>query len=274
MATKAHKPAKRGNPQFSPKQNTREALLTATSKLREAEAEYRRMAISEFAARLKQAISGRSITALARELGISRTAFHDWIAARAAPDVITTSRLASELNISMDWLTTGRGEMRSAGYIAPSGLDGRPPLLFELDWFRRNLGPYGSARGVNIQSEQPEREFPPYFFEVPDDSMEPTLHKGDLVLARDLDRSVAEAPDNGVYLVWFTDHEISEEERVRLSSSVKSDGFPKRTYPRRIKWSERSFRISCDNPSYSDVIDVYEKSVVLAWRVVWYGRII
>ena len=95
------------------------------------------------------------------------------------------------------------------------------------------------------------------------------------MLAADLDPSVAEAPENGIYLVWFSDHEITEEERAQLKAELKSGNFPKRTYPRRIEWSARSFSIKCDNPSYSDVpVPIDEKINVFAWRVVWYGRII
>jgi phage repressor protein C with HTH and peptisase S24 domain len=141
-------------------------------------------------------------------------------------------------------------------------------VLFERDWFRRNIG-------------QVEQFASPHLFEVPDDSMEPTLHKGDLVLGFDVYGPTEAAPTNGVYLVWFSAGEITKEERDRVRAKVNSEGFPPRTFPRRIEWkagSENSFLIRCDNKSaYPDVAEVDEKailSVIVIWQVFWHGHLI
>ena len=214
--------------------------------------------------------AGASILSVAQSAGVSDSTIHLWLKG-SEPSREKLIALAGATRVSVEWLATGKGEMQldqAPGYLAPTWPGERPPpLLFDLNWWRKNIGAYGS--------KPPEHEFPPHLFGVPDDSMEPTLRKGDLVLAADLDPSVAEAPDSGIYLVWFSDREIIEEERARLKAQLKSGSFPKNTYPRRIEWSSmRSFHIKCDNPSYSDVIEVDEKTNVFAWRVVWYSRII
>ncbi|MGD1028175.1 XRE family transcriptional regulator [Candidatus Binatus soli] len=254
MPSKAHKP-KRRSPKVAAKDQTqtREAMLTDS----------RRIAVSEFAARLKEAISGRSITAIAAELGVSRTAFHDWIAGRAAPDVITTSRLASELDISIEWLMTGRGDMRAgaAGYIVPAWPNDRAPVLFELDWFRKNIGQVSVPDDVRnaIGSREYEEAFPPLLFEVrADDSMEPTLRKGDLLLAGTIE---IDSPMNGLYLIARKGAEPGE-----------------RLFPRRVEWSGNSIaRLKCDNTAYPTVIEISksnDKGLLIYARVIWHGRIL
>ena len=247
MTTKAHKPRRVS----VPPQN-------------ESAAEGRRIAVSAFAARLRQAISGRSITALAQKLGVSRTAVHDWIAGRATPDVITISRLASVIGVSMEWLTAGRGEIqagRAQGYIAPAWPGDRAPVLFELDWFRKNFGeivvPDEIRKGIAPQ--EPEQFAAPHLFEISDDSMEPGIRKGDLLLARH--GAAADYQTNGLYLIA----------RKRAKPGEQ------RLFPRRVEWSANSAIIKCDNPAYPDAIKISERNdqgLVIMARVVWHGRIV
>jgi transcriptional regulator with XRE-family HTH domain len=226
--------------------------------------------LSEFGARLRQAMLGKNPAEIAKSVGVSRSSYYTWLAGKFEPSLSKLAMLASITNVNLDWLITGRGRMHpdeQPGYLAPSWrLGERPPVLFELDWFRKNafsivapLGAYGAA----------------HLFEVPDDSMEPTLKHRDLVLARDLAGAAAEAPTNGVYLVWFRDRAITDE---KIAASLKSGNFPPRTFPRRIVWSENSFLVKCDNfAAYPDPIKVTAEkilSTIVTWRVVWHGRLI
>lgn len=163
------------------------------------------------------------------------------------------------------------------GYIAPLWRGDRAPVLFELDWFRRNFGQVFMPDDVRnaIGAREYEQAFPPLLFEVPDDSMEPTLRSGDLVLAHGVAGAPDEAPTNGIYLVWFRDRVITDDEIALL---LKSGRFPQRTFPRRIEWSENSFLVKCDNSAaYPEPIKVTAEkilSMIVTWRVVWHGRIL
>jgi len=233
-----------------------------------------------FSGRLRIALksAGASVLSIAQAAGVSDSTIHLWLKG-SEPSREKLIALAGATRVSVEWLATGRGEMRAdgpAGYIVPSWHSERAPVLFELDWFRKNIGPVVVAEEIakGLGAQEPEQFAAPHLFNVTDDSMEPTLRNGDLILARDLAGGAAEAPTNGIYLVWFRDRVLTGKE---IADSLKSGRFPSRTFPRRIEWSENSFLVKCDNPAYPKPIEVAEKdflSVIVTWRVVWHGRIL
>lgn len=230
--------------------------------------------------RLGQAMAGRKVAEVSKAIGVSEASFYKWLEGRFEPGLAKLAMLASITNVSLDWLIAGRGPVRpdeQPGYIAPSWPGERPPLLFELDWFRKNIGAVVIHADLmkGIAPLEPEQFDAPHLFKVPDDSMEPALRSGDLVLAQGLPGAAGEAPTNGIYLVWFRDRALTDEE---IAALLKLGRFPQRTFPRRIEWSEDSFLVKCDNAAaYPEPIKVPWKKfpdTVVAWRVVWHGRII
>ena len=150
------------------------------------------------------------------------------------------------------------------GYLAPSWPGTRSPVLFELDWFRKNFGrvivPQDIREGLG--SKEPEQFLAPLLFEMPaDDSMQPTLKKGDLLLA-DHHSKIDMPMMNGLYLVARKRPEPSE----------------RNLFPRRVEWSAKSTAIlKCDNRAYPAVIELSEEKetgLFIYARVIWHGRII
>ena len=76
-------------------------------------------------------------------------------------------------------------------------IGGPPPLAFELQWLETNVE----------AALAPSNDRVLLLLEVPDDSMEPTLKKGDFVLVRS--EKTATAPINGIYAIVVKDSALS-----------------------------------------------------------------
>jgi len=62
---------------------------------------------------LREKLEGQNISALAKEVGVSRSLLHDWIAARRLPSLKNISalkKLATHVGMSLDQLLTGQEE--------------------------------------------------------------------------------------------------------------------------------------------------------------------
>lgn len=88
--------------------------------------------------RIKEAREAANLkkTQLARLVGVTKGAVGNWEAeGRAAPSTENLAKIASALNVSFEWLATGRGPMRLAEAAAKTG----PAVLEQelLAQFRR-----------------------------------------------------------------------------------------------------------------------------------------
>ncbi len=247
-------------------------------------------AVPGFAERLQKALVGHEASEVAKKIGVSRSSFYKWLTGRFEPGLSKLAAFCTITNVSLDWLISGRGEIRPnelPGYVRPNYplAPSWPPLIFESRWLERNIGP--------------KSLFPLVLIEVPDDAMEPTLRKGDLVLARDYEAS----RPNGLYLVARSRAEPGEQiipfrqadnlvgfeldldhirpakpdEDVTSQFVLDSKGhLVQRFFPRRVEWSIKGPAIvKCDNPAYSQVIEITDpikQGIVVMKRVVWHAR--
>ena len=109
-----------------------------------------------------------------------------------------------------------------------------------------------------------------YLLEIEDDSMEPTLKRGELVLA---DASGERGERNGVYAIGFRSKEL-------LAKPERADQPTVRFVVRRVQHhlDHKSLTISCDNRAYASETHTWTREegrvregvVVLPW-VFWHG---
>jgi hypothetical protein len=169
------------------------------------------------------------------------------------------------------------------GYIKPRSPKDRPPLAFERGWLDTHFGPLAKEW---LQ-----------LFEVQDDSMEPTLRSGDLVLATQPTETWLDAR-NGIYLVGRTRARPGEK-ILAVDESSKPIGFrdaepnervigkflfdakgrlANRAFARRIEFTGKpSAVIKCDNPAYSLDVEIdpeNDQGLAILERVIWHGRLI
>jgi transcriptional regulator with XRE-family HTH domain len=252
----------------------------------------KRVKIEGFAERLRKALIAQDIGDVAKKVGVSRSSFYKWLAGQFEPSLSQLVTFCSITNVTLDWLISGRGEMRPgeiAGYVKPAYplAPSWPPLILENTWLAKNI---------------PRVSFPLILIDVPDDAMEPTLRKGDLVIGN---REFPSSPTNGLYLV--TRNRAREGERVvpyraadnlfgfeldpehaRPARPNEDIGevfvldlkghFLQRFFPRRVEWSASdSAIIKCDNPAYSEVIEITDpkkQGMAVAGHIVWHSRFI
>jgi len=209
------------------------------------------------------------------------------------PSLSKLAAFCSITNVTLDWLIVGKGEMRPnelRGYIKPlCPVDPSwPPVIFEKRYLEGVIGP-------------PDVSFPLLLIKVPDDAMEDTLRKGDLVLARNdgADRT------SGLYLIVRTRAKPGEQiipfrrahnlvgfeldlEHPRLAEPDEDIGdnfvldskghLMQRFFPRRVEWSMKgSAIVKCDNPAYSQVIEITDpkkQGIAVMHRIIWHGGLI
>lgn len=80
--------------------------------------------MSTIAERIKLARKNRGLSQelLAERINISRGACGHWERGKALPSTEHLSKLASILNVRLDWLMSGQGEMEPVQQIADSGV--------------------------------------------------------------------------------------------------------------------------------------------------------
>lgn len=225
--------------------------------------------IGRFPDRLKEAISGKSVRAFARETGLSDTVLRQYLAGQSEPTRPALIVIARAANVGVEWLATGgypivpaadhwkvtenpvtyAGQGESAeGYIRAPKYDlltGNGGVLhseqivdhlaFKGGWLVRELGvePHAlallSARG---------------------DSMEPTISQGDLLL---LDLSQRRVDDEAIYALVVKDGVFAKRIQHLLDGMLS---------------------IRCDNPAYKEQLVPKEaaESLRVLGRVVWVGR--
>jgi phage repressor protein C with HTH and peptisase S24 domain len=213
--------------------------------------------MSALAERLRKASENHDVGELAAKVGVSPVTVYRWLNAKFDPGMAKLSELAEALSVSLAWLITGEGPVgrrqalrhaRLADYGAPEyadtrGNSERPPIAFRESWLFGFL--YGESSDPIPRVAADMR--PPLLLNVPDDSMEPTIKRGALVL---IDRSFgmptatlagADAINGGIYLFG------------PATPLEKSEFAPTRYLLRRILYRlDGMMIVRCDNPQYSD----------------------
>jgi phage repressor protein C with HTH and peptisase S24 domain len=143
--------------------------------------------VDQFPARLKQAVGDKSIRGFARDCGFSDTVLRQYLNGQSEPTRPVLLAIARTANVSVEWLATGQ-PVAGAKDLSKASAENyvyKDPLAFETGWLRT--------------------EFPSSFenlllTQVVDESMEPTLQVGDLVLVDTNDRDL-ETVSHGIYLL-------------------------------------------------------------------------
>ena len=187
-----------------------------------------------FPSRLKQAMGTKSIRGFARECGFSDTVLRQYLSGQSEPTRPVLLAIARAADVSLEWLAAGQAstDVLAKKYIY------KETLAFEAGW---------------LQAEFPNSFKNLLLTQVKDESMEPTLHIGDLVLvdtnARNLDTI-----DHGVYLLKLGDRLLIK----RLQY-----------------WVDNTLQVLSDNPSYETFsIELSDRpsGLSIMGKVVWAGH--
>lgn len=235
-----------------------------------------------FAVRLTRALkeTRTKIPELSRRSGVADSTIRNWLVIPAdkkpsMPSAENAADIAQALDISLQWLIAGRGEMRPAEVVAifkdqaaSPGFSGVSTGSGEWENFamvprlvvQASAGPgalvehedavdmiafqesWLRKRGINPQAARA--------LTVRGDSMEPTIRSGDVLL---VDTSKDRVEDNGIYVVVSAGYVLV-----------------KRVHPRR----DGSLMLISDNQAYppEDVPAVEANDFHVAGRVMWFGR--
>jgi len=145
----------------------------------------------DFPSRLKEALGEKSIRGFARECGFSDTVLRQYLNGQSEPTRPALLAIVRTADVSVEWLATGQpvdGAKDSSKASAEKYIY-KDPLAFETDWLR---------------SEFPNSYENLLLTQVMDESMEPTLQVGGLVLVDTNDRDL-EAVSHGIYLLKLND---------------------------------------------------------------------
>lgn len=234
-------------------------------------------ASSTFADRLKVAIKGESLHAFSKRCGVGDSTLRKYLTG-ATPGLENLVAIAEAADVTLDWLATGRGEMRasssqwqnsgqqSQSQASTSEIDEEGAIQSEFMHVQRldvsasagfgalsaderviSLLPLPTAflrrLGINPASAN--------FIDARGDSMEPTISDGDLLL---VDTSRTEITENGIYVVVVGNSLLVK--RVQILSTG-------------------GLRLVSDNPAYEPEV-VQPDAVVylkIAGRVMWHGGV-
>jgi phage repressor protein C with HTH and peptisase S24 domain len=243
-----------------------------------AEASFR----SAFAQRLKLATKKHDIGELASKIGVTPATLYRWLNAKFDPSLPKLAELAEAMNVNLAWLVSGTGPVDARRALRHALLEeyeitefesagsrrAKSPIAFYEPWLLELLfGPPGEPTVFGAT----DMNFP-LLMEMGEDSMEPTIAKGDLLL---IDRAFGQ----------------SSAERRRVQSEGRSvyDGihaFKSSSLPgssndstshliiRRTQYRlDGTMVVRCDNPKYPE--EVYplraQKRPVPVGRVLWRG---
>ena len=123
--------------------------------------------LDDFPNRLKKAIGDNSIRGFARSCGFSDTVLRQYLNGQSEPTRPALLAIARSADVSLEWLAGGQASSHLESGEGKNYLY-KDPLAFETDW---------------LKSEFPNSLENSLLTQVPDESMEPTLMTGDLVLA-------------------------------------------------------------------------------------------
>lgn len=241
----------------APRPGPSEAELSETARIAEAARaaieSHRSITRESIGRRIKAALRGQNIAAVARKLGVSRQAIYDWCAGKFMPDVERMDLVAASTNVSLTWLISGRGAMRHSenhpgGYVvvgSPNVLP--PPLAVQEEWL---------TQIYPLLTEDDDLEL----IAATDDAMEPTIKKSDLLIFRRLAPNSTTGND-GLYALVVASPQSSREE-IPLS----------RWIVRRVLWGfDGSITIRPDNPVYQSETRTLrpEKAPLIQGPVLW-----
>lgn len=137
------------------------------------------------AGRINDAVQGKKVTVLAKQIGVSASAVYDWAAGRSVPPLERLDHLAALTDVDFCWLAVGRGskrrDMLPEGYVRIQSFAGGREreldyLALKAEWVRGLPG-----------APKPEALF---LSSADDDSMAPTIKVDDIVVINTLDREV------------------------------------------------------------------------------------
>jgi transcriptional regulator with XRE-family HTH domain len=221
---------------------------------------YQQMRRKFIANRIRDALAEHRVPEVAKALGVSPSTVYDWCSGRFMPDVERLARLAELTHVSPVWLVVGLGNKKDrpgliSGYYIPlPGNVSRSPLAFEDEW----LAELKDQAGL-------EPSEPLYVMMVPDESMSPTLRRGEFLLYRYHPRwEAGERGHNGIYVL----------------SVPRSTGRPtSRDIVRRLQWSlDGTLNIICDNEAYSSETQVWSskpgKRPMIQGPAIWRGGLL
>lgn len=84
-----------------------------------------------FGERIRLALFGHKVREIAKAVGVSPSAIYNWISGTNEPNLTKLSAFATATQVSVQWLITGRGEMREASPAFHSIFDVRHLLSAE-----------------------------------------------------------------------------------------------------------------------------------------------
>lgn len=194
-------------------------------------------AIDQFPARLKQAVGNNSVRGFARECGFSDTVLRQYLNGQSEPTRPALLAIARTAKVSVEWLATG---LSMTGVTTPDKGDAQQyvyqePLAFETGW---------------LQAKFPNAFEHLMLTQIVDDSMEPTLPVGSLVLVNTTDRDW-DTVAHGIYLIKFDD----------------------RIVVKRLQYvTDQTIRVLSDNTAYETFSVTLPNQASLMGRVVWVGH--
>ena len=234
---------------------------------------------SGFSARLKRAAVKYEIADLAAKIGVAPATLYRWLNAKFDPSLPKLAELAEAMNVNLAWLVTGTGpvDARQARrhalleqYGAPDfesagGKLGKSPLAFYESWLFNLL--YGTQEDPRVFG--PTDMNPPLLMEVSDDSMEPTIAKGDLLL---IDRSFGVSA-KAQHQAGGGRRSVHDGIYAFRSGSLRGEGKKPTGHLiiRRLQYRlDGTMVVRCDNPRYpEEAYALKEQRPVPLGRVVW-----
>jgi transcriptional regulator with XRE-family HTH domain len=211
-------------------------------------------ALAELPERIRASLAARKIEEVAKKIGVSPSAIYNWFSGTNEPSLAKLFALAEITRTSPAWLIVGQGLPDSIpGYVRPIYKTQAAPFAFERRWLEANVE-QRSTGSIHL-------------IELPDDSMRPTMEKGDFLLFQGFGDQNPISPVNGIYAVSLK----TEPEPETLEDLV--------IVPKRVEWSSREDAIlKCDNPAYPLVMKfnarLENQEFEIVGRVVWHGHLI